>query len=288
MKPSKIFFLWVIVLALRSVVTFGQDTCSERLIGGDGYYGTDRYDTCHINLSQKIKIPVIFHVVYKNEEENIASDLLKKELEDLKKDFLMLNHDTSEVLPAYKSSIGNPNIEFYLAEEKFNGSPENGIIRVERNRLQKPAKASKIIRPDKYLNVYVYTRFHNGAHTPPLPWDNPEQDAIFVSYVEIGRGYRILTHEAGHWLGLLHIYESENCNDLGDGVDDTPSQLYPSDGKFLIKKNDQTLFPVNCLGNPGMYQNFMDYSYFRRMFTAGQVKRMRIVIANKRKLLCNN
>ena len=273
---------------LSTSKTFAQDTCSVLLPGGGGYYGNEQYDTCYVNWLQKIRIPVIFHVVYRNNKENIETHLLKKELDDLHKDFLHLNADSNEVLSRYQHLVCNAIIDFYLAQEKFDGSDEGGIIRVKRNQLEKPETVSAIIEPEKYLNIYVYTRHHNGAHTPPVPWTTPYKDAVFVSYVEIGQGYRILTHEVGHWLGLLHTYESKNCTDAGDGLVDTPQQLQSADGGFVIKKNDPSLFPTNCAGDPCLYQNFMDYSFFRCMFTRDQVKRMRIIIANKRKQLMMN
>ncbi|PHH66211.1 hypothetical protein CDD81_7804 [Ophiocordyceps australis] len=67
-----------------------------------------------------------------------------------------------------------------------------------------------------------------------------------------------LTHEVGHWFGLLHTFE-DICNDDGDYIEDTP----PS--------------PQSChdsqLTCPG--PSFMSYWKERTLFTPGQMTRMR-------------
>jgi hypothetical protein len=89
-------------------------------------------------------------------------------------------------------------------------------------------------------------------------------------------------HEAGHWLGLFHTFHPgtfglpNNCNAEGDFVDDTPIQNLPS--------GECSQF--DTCSQPGLddYTNFMDYrpDWCAEHFTAGQVDRMRGVIANYR------
>lgn len=279
----RVFILFLFLFSVTNHPCYSQSgACNSALTGCDNYYGKELYDTCNY-YQQKIRIPVIFHVTYRDQEQNISTQLILQELADLNADFLMQNADVHQVLSVYQHLAANPNIEFYLAplhDERFS---EPGIIRKRRGWFDGATGTSAVIDPSKYLNVYIYKRLGNsGAHTFDRPWSNPSSDAIYVNWNEVGHHSRILTHEAGHWLGLMHNFECGDCTDAGDGVADTPAQTQMSDGAFSIKKDDPSLFSKTCNEQPVFYHNFMDYSNFRRMFTTEQVKRMRIVITKQR------
>ncbi len=72
-----------------------------------------------------IKIPVVFHVIQekgKNQDvhERITDDVLKKEIQDLNKNFSAKN-DMSALDERFENLIGNPNIEFYLFNPEHEG-----------------------------------------------------------------------------------------------------------------------------------------------------------------------
>jgi hypothetical protein len=81
---------------------------------------------------------------------------------------------------------------------------------------------------------------------------------------------RTLVHEAGHWLGLKHIWGDSFCGD--DGIDDTPKQGGYTSG-------NPTGFRTSCsngaLGD--MYMNYMDFTNDEalNLFTKGQKDKMR-------------
>lgn len=52
------------------------------------------------------------------------------ELKNLRNDFMKSNADTIKVDPFYKNSLGNPKVNFYLADTIIGGGTEKGIIRI--------------------------------------------------------------------------------------------------------------------------------------------------------------
>ena len=271
-----------LLIIQHSIAGQNPDPCRAKLPGCSNYYGSELYDTCNY-FKGRIRIPVIFHIVHRSSTQNIPTARILSELADLNRDFLAQNADINAVQPGYKYLISNPDIEFYLADLNDKRFSEPGIIRKHRGLLQKPYNASEVIDPAHYMNVYIYNRSGDGGHTFPTPWVNPGTDAVYVDYGDVGKGYRLLTHETGHWLGLMHTFECGECSDAGDGISDTPAQTGSSDGAFKILTDDPAKFSINCNGQRNMYHNFMDYSLHRKMFTAGQVKRMRIILSAMRR-----
>ena len=79
----------------------------------------------------------------------------------------------------------------------------------------------------------------------------------------------IWAHEAGHYLGLRHIWGDGDCNQ-DDGVTDTPNQDGPTSGCPNPK-------PKACDGATDvMTENFMNYTTdaCTSNFTQGQVDRI--------------
>lgn len=80
-------------------------------------------------------------------------------------------------------------------------------------------------------------------------------------------------HEVGHWHGLLHTFQDQNCAPGADGdyIGDTPQQSIPTEGCPTSKDS--------CPDLPGMdaITNFMDYSSddCYQSFTPEQGLRMR-------------
>ena len=97
---------------------------------------------------------------------------------------------------------------------------------------------------------------------------------------------RTVTHEVGHWLGLLHPNGDSNCGD--DFCDDTPRIEKLNDGTTCNKLTS------NCGGviRINMIENYMDYSPDRCMniFTNDQKNRTRLALSlslKRKRLLLN-
>ena len=73
-----------------------------------------------------VTIPVVFHVVYANEQENIPDARILEQLQILNDDFRRMNADQDNIWP----QAADTEIEFCLATRAPNGAPSDGILRV--------------------------------------------------------------------------------------------------------------------------------------------------------------
>ncbi|SMR58397.1 unnamed protein product [Zymoseptoria tritici ST99CH_1E4] len=88
-------------------------------------------------------------------------------------------------------------------------------------------------------------------------------------------------HETGHWLGLFHTFDGNNCTGEGDFVADTPAQWTPTDGRPVTNRTNSR--PMQEGLDP--IHNYMDYSSDVCMteFTKMQSVRMLKTFAEMRK-----
>jgi hypothetical protein len=246
-----------------------------------------------------ITIPVVVHVLYNKDEENISDDQIHSQIDVLNKDFRGTNPDVAKAPSIWKGLAGDAGIQFALATEDPAGKPTNGINRVKTalksfavNDLE-PIKFSNQGGADawprgKYLNLWVgalktpilgYAQFPGG----PAPTDgvailNTAFGATGTAAPPFNLG-RTATHEIGHWLNLRHIWGDEPECAADDFVEDTPLQGDANSGK--------PQFPhISCNNGPNgdMFMNYMDYvdddAMF--MFTVGQVSRMHAALETMR------
>jgi hypothetical protein len=128
------------------------------------------------------------------------------------------------------------------------------------------------------LNVYSNSGagFPGWAYFPKDIQGKEYIDGIVVDYQSLPGGtathYDLgftLTHEAGHWLGLLHTFQN-GCSATGDRIADTPAQQSPTSGCPIGRDS--------CPTDPGLdpIHNYMDYSYDAcyEEFTPDQAVRM--------------
>jgi hypothetical protein len=233
-------------------------------------------------------VPVVFHILHTGGNECISDAQVQDAVSILTRDYNKLNADTANVVSAFKNLIGNPRIEFQLATRDPNGNCTNGIIRHWDANTYWDWDFSNYIYTwpnTRYLNIYVVKSLGGqAAGYTFLPGSGipPNVDAIVVesNYVgSIGTSSsftsRVLTHEAGHWFGLDHVWGWNNvgtiCGD--DGIMDTP----------ITKGFTSCNLGNSAICNPPAVenlQNYMDYSYCENMFTIGQAQWMQNVIVD--------
>jgi hypothetical protein len=245
----------------------------------------------------KVTIPVVVHVVFRTNEENISDQQVQSEIDALNKDYSATNPDKSHVPSVWSGLVVDTMIRFALAKKDPSGKPTNGITRTQTTATTFPqddsvkssAQGGQDAWPsDKYLNIWVcslgggllgYAQFPGGpATTDGVVILNKAFGTVGSAAPPFGLG-RSATHEIGHWLNLRHIWgDTEDCSGT-DFVDDTPNAQLPNFGK--------PVFPhVSCSNGPNgdMFMNYMDYvdDDTMVMFTAGQVARMQATLAGPR------
>lgn len=222
-----------------------------------------------------LKIPVIVHVLYKNDAEKVGEDQINQLIASLANDFrgnlpAALARDGIDPAQISDYAPRDTRITFELARVLPDGAITEGILytptstSVFRYQQRKPFAESPPVDPYHYLNVYICDT-NTGAYTPMEKGNH----GVVLDYENAGPDGNTLTHEVGHWLGLYHIFEG-GCND-GDGIADTKAQK-----KFFGNRR----YPFRSCTNQTMVTNFMGYNDTRDFFTEGQVQAMRKFIFN--------
>jgi hypothetical protein len=243
-------------------------------------------------------IPVVVHVVWKTQAQNIDDAQIKSQIAVLNRDFRKTNGDIGSVPSVFAPLAADARVEFELAGTDPQGNATDGIIRTQTNsnsftdddKVKSSGTGGADAWPaDEYLNLWVcalaggllgYAQFPGGpAATDGVVIRNTAFGTTGTAAAPFDLG-RTATHEIGHWLNLRHIWgdDAGGCNG-DDFVADTPNCADSNGGK--------PTFPhITCNNGPNgdMFMNYMDYtdddSMF--MFTQGQVDRMQACLDSDR------
>lgn len=227
-------------------------------------------------------VPVVFHILHNYGAENISDAQIIDQMNILNRDFRKLNADTTDIISQFQGIAADTEIEFRLATKDPNGNCTNGIDRIPTMLTYYADDDAKLNNwpRNKYLNIWVASSLVNAgaAAYAYLPGSAPNGiDGIMIRSHYVGSigtssvAYsRVLTHEVGHYLDLLHVWGGSNSPEVAcgdDGVSDTPETM------------GHTFCDISSsICNPPIIenvQNYMEYAYCEIMFTAGQRQRMR-------------
>lgn len=259
-----------------------------------------KYKAAQLNgEAKKIQytIPVIFHIFTDGSgNENISEAQVIAQLDQL-------NIDYADQAGSPYAQSADTEIQFCMAQVDENGTPlaEPGINRItsygdgpfSNGDFEGGMKAATQWDPADYFNIWVadlsggllgYAQFPSNSGLSGLNTNGgaANTDGCVVLYSTVGSVAnpfpgggpynlgRTLTHEAGHWLGLRHIWGDGGCTDP-DYCDDTPE----SNGSNFGCPN-----VTNC-GSQDMVENYMDYTNDACMhtFTTDQKARMQAVMS---------
>lgn len=311
----------------------------------------------HQKSAAKFIVPVVFHVVYNNDEENLPDSVIEDQIRILNESYRRTTADTAGMRADFKDIVGDTRIEFELAKYDPQGNPTNGITRTKTDITHfggvlpyaagQNAEILKWINDSLFINYYRIADDGNGGHsawddrvylnvwvgdlrilepkvnnfeeilyfglaTPPVDHENwPDtllgnlktlQQGVLIHYLNIGSNNpnefkapyniyngivntgKILVHEAGHYLGLRHIWGDGNC-DADDFIHDTPRSNAAS--QFSCNTANSCVDTIQGKDLPNMVENFMDYSgtTCQSSFTHGQINVMHNVLLKYRAAL---
>ena len=241
-----------------------------------------------------IVIPVVMHVVWHTDGDNISDEQVKSQIDVLNADYRKANADIEATPEVFKSLCADAQVEFALATVDPTGAPTDGIVRVQTevesfgtdDAVKATATGGSDAWPaDSYLNIWACNLGGGLLGYAQFPGGPAETDGVVILSSAIGTTGsvaapfnlgRTTTHEVGHWLNLRHIWgdDGDGCGG-SDLVADTPNCAGPNYGA--------PDFPhVTCQNGPNgdLFMNYMDYvdDAVMVMFTTEQVARMRAAI----------
>ncbi len=76
-----------------------------------------------------LRIPVVFHVIYNNDDQNLSDDLIKSQIDVLNEDFRRLNSNAVDTRSIFEEIAVDAEIEFFIAGIDPEGNPTSGITR---------------------------------------------------------------------------------------------------------------------------------------------------------------
>lgn len=204
-----------------------------------------------------VEIEVVVYVFLGTDDDWIAEDTIQLQIDQLNDDFRGINNAKITFRLAATRSIRLPN-----EDQDFIVRPDG------------PLRLPHLTMDQSNLNIVIVPKIRDsedkrilGFAQIPSVWGLARRDCVVISRDVLVGGRepfhlgRTVTHEVGHWLGLLHPFQEG-----GDGIDDTPEQLKPQ---------------FHC---PPEATTFMDYADDACMthFTWGQIAKMRETLGKPR------
>lgn len=254
-------------------------------------------------------IPVVVHIIYDSNDvaTNISDEQVESALRALNAHF---SNDGNASSPAV-----NTGIQFCLAQKKPDGSSFSGITRRAHSLTTHASTSGNIVSlmnldylpHDQYLNIWVVKSIldEEGNNSgilgyATMPRSRLPRHGIVIDYKSMGNindcdscelhsfsNGSVLTHEAGHFLGLYHPFDggqcaggdSNSCAIAGDMCCDVP----PVSGQqFECNSGRNTCHETPDLNDP--IENYMDYSGpdCKTTFTANQTEVMHAALNSSR------
>ncbi|MEP4533913.1 MAG: M43 family zinc metalloprotease [Cyclobacteriaceae bacterium] len=255
------------------------------------------------------ELPIVFHIIHTGQSigagYNLSDERIIDQVDRLNKDFRRLNDDADNTPSEFLDVAVDTEIEFVMARQDPEGRPSSGITRTEVSQTSFKTSEIDILTsliqwpPEDYINVYVLNlESYLGLGMFPFSDEGGlkneienlrETDGVYIRYTYFGfndseddnlafTSYgRTLTHELGHYLGVLHTFHG-GCTSTNDYCADTPAL---SNSTLNINESCGDIPNTSCeSGERPMVENYMDYTddVCMNLFTQDQKERMRTVL----------
>jgi len=235
------------------------------------------------------RIPVVVHIITHDNGTtgDISDAMVQSQIDVLNEDYM--------ALPGTAGEDGTyTGIQFYLATEDPDGLPTTGITRTANttwynDQDEQGFKSTLMWDPNRYLNFYTNNSQYLGYSWFPQWGVGTWEDGIVITYRAFGRPSpmypynqgRTATHEVGHWVGLLHPFQS-GCG--------SPTYCYLTADLICDTEPDFTSTfgcpagATSCDGQRIPIENYMEYTDDACMtkFTQEQMRRVRCTLTNYR------
>lgn len=213
---------------------------------------------------QVYRIPVVFHVLYNNANEDIPDTVLIQQIEVLNAAFRRTNGDTVNMRPEFQPVVGDSKIEFFLATTDPSGNATNGIIH----------------KPTAVANFGGILPYAASQQTQIAQWVN---DSLFYNFFRMtkdslgGSDAWDTTKYLNIWIGDLTIFEPQinNTEELVFFGLSTPPVTHPiwpaATMQQLAGLGDGTLMHYKAMGPNNPEQFVAPYAYYNGRANTGKM-----------------
>jgi hypothetical protein len=236
-----------------------------------------------------LTIPVVVHVVYNEQSENISEAQIESQTTVLNQDYAAENADKANVHGVRQGLATDTNIRFALASEDPAGNSTTGITRTTTDRaafgiddaVKSAATGGADPWPtDRYLNMWACTLEGGLLGYAQFPGGPPQTGGS--SYATRPSARRVQRRPRSTWEGRRLTRPGTSLTSTMYGApqmtarEEIWSPIRPTRRDQATVSRTSRACPVTMPPNGDMFMNYMNYVDDRAMcmFTAQQVARM--------------
>jgi len=246
-----------------------------------------------------IVIPVVVHnITWTDQFGDVKGYVSKSEIDSaittLNEDYNRQNADAVNTRALFAPYAGSIDIEFRLAHLDPNGDCTEGIVRAESSYSfntsvndAENVKAVSYWSSQNYFNIWVIDEIednNDGSYVAGYAQfsgsNNNGLYGVVVVDQNFGGGDRVLTHELGHCLDLLHTFNYGNCSGGGDQCSDTPPVLESVFNCLPTRNTCSNDGPFYGGDVVDQWENYMSYANCQNMYTLQQEARVMAILNN--------